>query len=176
MKKLIALFILAALLLCSCGAEDPQAGKERFFDYQKGIRMAEGTFFEGAFEYGIRLYFKAGEEGACRRIEYTSPEAVEGLIFTLEGQLITAELLGVRINASAFQYDSVFRMKEMFSLSEEDILTIEAGEDGTTVATGETKDARWQVVTDKKGTPLEIALETAKGSYKMKIDKVEFAQ
>ncbi|MBR6676938.1 MAG: hypothetical protein IKL24_06365 [Clostridia bacterium] len=177
MKKLLALLVLAAFLLCSCRAENADTGGERFFDYQKGLRMVEGTFFEGAQEYGIKLYFKTkeGEAGVCRRVEYTSPETVKGLIFTLEGQKITAELAGVRINGSYFMYDSVFRMKEMFSLSEADILSIEKGENETTVATGKAGDDSWQVTTGRNGIPKMIVYESAEGSYKIKIDKVEFA-
>lgn len=174
MKKLIAVFLLLAFILCSCEGTAVQKN-ERIFDYQDDLKSVEGVISEGAETYGIKLYFSPeGEGNRSRRIEYTSPESVKGLVFTVEGGKITAELSGIRIANSFFAAEDVFRFGELFCLSEEDIYSIEKGEDDTTVAMGKGKDIAWQVTTDDDGIPKEITYESKEGSYRLKIRKTEF--
>ena len=159
MKKSIATVILLALclLLFSCKAET-----ERFFDYQDNVRSASGKYTADDREYEIEIYFAKDDKGGvyCRRIEYTAPESIKGLTFTLEGKNITASIEGVRIDNSYFEKDSVFRPARLFALSEEDICDIKTEKDGNNTVSGKNESASWQVQTDEKGTPKKITYES----------------
>jgi len=177
MKKLFGVLLAFALILsvCSCGEKtDAPLKTERFFDYQNNIRSVTATVTEGTDAYDVKIYFKqVNGKNVCRRIEYKSPETIEGLIFSLEGGKITAELEGVVISNSFFSKEGVFRCSKLLALSEKDIYSIEQGDGETTRALGKGEDYAWQVVTDSHGMPLEISYEDCDGSYKLSVKETE---
>ena len=170
-KTAIVMLILSVLLLFSSCKGEPQ----RFFDYQDSLKYVCGKYSENDREYSLEMYFTENEKGDvyCRRVEYTAPDSIKGLTFTLEGKNITAELCGVRIADSYFEKEEVFRMSALFALSEEDIYDIKAGKDGICQVFGKNGDAVWQVTTDKKGLPVEIAYENGEGKYSFSVEKIK---
>ncbi|MBE6588324.1 MAG: hypothetical protein E7647_07930 [Ruminococcaceae bacterium] len=173
MKKYVVLLALLAVLgmLFSCGHRE----EKRFFDYQDELKSAEGVLTFGETEYGVALYFEKQEgEGICRRIEYSAPESLSGLSFTLEGDKITAELSGIRIAYSYFESEEVFRLSRLFCLCEEDIYRIDGEKDGSVRAYGKNESVLWQVVTDKEGMPSEIVYEDGNGVCSFKVGELAF--
>lgn len=175
MKKL-ALFVVFCLLgahMCSCVST-----KENFFDYQKGISCVEGTVIADGREYYVSFYFDQTDEGQLRgrRVEYSSPYTLKGLVFSREGGKITAEMGGVRITNTAFDESGVFFLSELFCLSEEGITEIKNGKDNTTVAFGKSEGAQWRVTTDEAGAPLEIEYDGDRGEYVFKIEKLVYSE
>lgn len=171
MKKvwLLMLFLLAAISLFGCTAE-----KERVFDYQDKLSRVTGTVTENGREYKVEMCFAKDGEGKiyCRRIEYLSPKELEGLIFTLEGENITAEADGVRIADSWFVPESVFRFQRLFSFSETDVFEIKTKNDKNTYVKGKNTQASFFVVTDREGMPKKITLEDASGSTELSVEKL----
>ena len=172
MKKVTAAVLIFAImfLFCSCN-EQP----EKVFDYQKELSSIEGTFKEGDRSYGIRLWFTENESGEkyCRRVEFSSPPAIAGMSFTLEGESITAELDGVRIADTLFDREAVFRAEKLFSLCEEDISSIRVKKNGAVEIEGENESAVFTVITDKSGAPRRITYECADGRMEFVVDKME---
>lgn len=155
-KSVFLLFILAfCATLFSCGQTE-----RRIFDYQENIRAVSGTYTSGDEELGVTLYFEKAQEGSrCRRIEYSSPESLAGISYTVEGDKITAELSGIRIAYSYFEKEKVLALSRLFCLSEEDIYDIKSTGDKTTTAFGKGDDTAWEVVTSKDGIPVRITYE-----------------
>lgn len=174
MKKysLAFLVLLLTALLCACKAEDSGG----FFDYQDRIKSVKGVLLQDGSSYGICAYFEKNENGErrMRRIEYSSPESISGLSFTLEGENITAELCGVRISDSWFERDDVFRIVSLFSLREEDIYSIKTGKGDSTAASGKNEREVWHVTTDSDGVPLEIVYESTEGDCTFKVEEMIF--
>lgn len=169
MKK-TGFFALLVSFLCLFSACAPS--EEGFFDYQKELSRVEGVAVCGdEAERGVVLYFDRDGEGIafCRRIEYTSPDSLEGLSFTLEGGEVTASLEGVRIESSYFSAEDVFALGELFSLCEEDIYEIKSIGEERTRACGESDVGEWQVITDKEGKPLEIKAKGENGEVVFRI-------
>lgn len=172
MKKSIALFLVCFICfsLFSCGQE-----KGRIFDYQENIRAVSLAYTQGEEEYEATLYFEKSEKGSrCRRIEYTAPESLAGISYTLEGDKITAELSGIRIAYSYFESERVFALSRLFCLSEEDIYDIKSGGDKTTTAFGKAEDAAWEAVTSKDGTPVRITYGDKDLAGSFEIKNIEF--
>ena len=171
MKK-AALLIFAfvfALILSSCGGE-----RERFFDYQENIRSVSGKYSSDGTDYEVALYFEKTDSGKrCRRIEYSSPESLSGISYTLEGESITAELDGIRIAYSYYKAEDVFALSCLFSLCEADIYEISGSKDKT-VAKGKREGVLWQVVTDGEGIPKEITYEDKDTAVVFKVSKIAF--
>ena len=169
MKK--SAFVIIILILClslfSCGAD-----KERFFDYQNGIRTVSGTYSADGTERGLTLYFDERDgKRFCRRVEYFSPESLAGISFTLEGDAVTAELDGIRIAYSCYKAQDVFYPARLFSLSEADIYEI-SGSGKRTVAKGKSEKSLWQVATNEEGVPTEIVFEDKDGAGAFKVEKI----
>lgn len=154
MKKTILLFLVCLICLSffSCKQD-----KERIFDYQKDIRSVSLAYTVEDEAYEATLYFEKAEGAVrCRRIEYSAPESLSGVSYTLEGDKITAELSGIRIAYSYFEPEKVFALSRLFCLSEEDICDIKSGNDKTTAAFGKNGNAEWEVVTSTEGIPVRI--------------------
>lgn len=175
MKKfaLFVAFLLAGAILCSC-----TKSRESFFDYQKDLDSAEGTVVADGEEYSVCIYFDRDEEGPLRgrRVEYSAPETLNGLVFSREGGKITAEMEGVRITNTFFDEKGVFFLSELFCLSEGDITEIKNGKDNTTVAFGKSEGVQWRVTTDASGTPLEIEYDGDGGEYVFTVENLVYSE
>ncbi len=173
MKKRV-LFVIICICLLSLSACTQST--EGFFDYQKTVRRVDGVLCFDGCEYGVILEFKKATEDEkpkqCRRLEYTSPEEVSGLVFERDGDKISAALLDIRISGEYFDCEKIFFAEKLFSLKEEDLYSISGGEDGTTVGQGKNEECLWQVTTGKDGLPKNIVYEEAFGEIEMKIERI----
>ncbi len=169
-KTLIVLIILCACAFCSCAEEN-----RRIFDYQDGIKEVRASISENEEEYKAVLYFETDEKGksSVRRIEYSYPENISGLSFTLEGENITAEINKVRIADSWFEKEKVFRFGELFSLAEEDIYEIKTDKKGKTVAKGRNDDISFEITTKNDGTPEKIIYNTKEKCIELTIEEIK---
>ena len=170
-KALSALIIVFLLLLSACTRDT--AG---FFDYQKAVSRLDGILCFDGCEYGVIMEFKnIGEETLtkqCRRIEYTSPKEVSGLVFERTGDGVTAALPDISIPADHLDCERIFFLEKLFSLNEEDLYSISAKKDGTTVGQGKNGECMWQVTTGKDGLPTNIVYEGSFGEIELKIEKL----
>ena len=169
-KIFAALILFLALFLFSCEGESP-----RIFDYQDSLSQVTAEISENGERYEAVLYFQKDEEGkrGVRRIEYSYPESLSGLSFTLEGENITAEIGGVRIANSWFEKEKVFRYGALFSLSEEDIYEIGTDKKGRTTALGKDGDITFEITTKKDGAPEKIVYDTKNKSIELRIKEIK---
>lgn len=129
-------------------------------------------------ELGVIMEFKnptqEGEGFArqLRRIEYTSPEEISGLVFERDGDKITGAILDISISGEYYDSEKIFFAQKLFSLKKEDIYNISAKKDGTTVALGKNEECLWEVTTDRDGLPKSIVYEGSFGEVGLKIEKI----
>lgn len=173
MKKIAILMLICICLLTlsSCGEST-----EGFLDYQKSARRVDGVLVYGGCEYGVTMEFKKiseeSDEIRLRRLEYTSPEEISGLVFERDGEKITGALLDIRIFGEYYDAEKIFFAEKLFSLKNEDIYKISAKKDGITVGQGKNEECLWEVTTGKDGLPQSIVYECPFGELELKIKKI----
>lgn len=165
MRKIaiVLIIMMVGYLLFGCA----EVSKDGFFSYEKGLSEVVCKLRWDSDEYKTTLSVK---DGKIEKISFLEPSEVAGL--SLEKRKTGAALLmGELVYEGGFYMEEIFDLEKLFSLKSEDIITL--GKEGDkSVATGETEDFSWKIITDKRGIPERIIAE---GSIcvEMEIEKLK---